>query len=197
MADEADVEAAHLELREAGDAIQRLLGVADLTPKQLNDARDRLARAHKRVNAAGPLRPGPGPGSPKFTISPDAGHFGSWAVGQTSPPVTFTVKNIGNAPSQELSISPFNVVVPGPPLGPDPEFSVLNDTCTGKILGVLEAGSFAVTFHPTQDAVHAVQAKHLEMISGVAWVDNGPAPAFGTVAYLFGTGHIAIPLPRA
>jgi hypothetical protein len=196
MADEAEVEAAHRELREAGDAIRRLLGFEDLTPKQLDDGRDRLARAHKRVNAAGPVRPGPGPGSPKFTISPDARHFGSWAAGQTSPPVTFTVKNVGTAPSQTLDVAVESVHY-GQPAGPDPEFSVLDDTCTGKILGVLETRSFAVTFHPTQDAVHAVQAKHLDKIVGVAWVHNGPAPAFGTVGYLFGVGHLAIPLPRA
>jgi hypothetical protein len=49
MIDRADVVAAHRELREASDAVQHLLVVEDLTQQQINDARDRLARAYQRV----------------------------------------------------------------------------------------------------------------------------------------------------
>jgi hypothetical protein len=50
MVDQADVIAAHRELREASDAVQHLLVVEDLTQQQIDDARDRLARAYQRVN---------------------------------------------------------------------------------------------------------------------------------------------------
>jgi hypothetical protein len=49
MVDRADVIAAHRELREANDAAQHLLVVEDLTQQQIDDARDRLARAYQRV----------------------------------------------------------------------------------------------------------------------------------------------------
>jgi hypothetical protein len=52
MIDRADVVAAHRELREANDAAQRLLVVEDLTQQQIDDARDRLARAYQRVKDA-------------------------------------------------------------------------------------------------------------------------------------------------
>ena len=50
MDDQADVVAAHRQLREASDAVQHLLVVEDLTQQQIDDARDRLARAYQRVN---------------------------------------------------------------------------------------------------------------------------------------------------
>jgi hypothetical protein len=49
MVDRADVVAAHRELREASDAVQHLLVVEDLTQQQIDDARDRLARAYQQV----------------------------------------------------------------------------------------------------------------------------------------------------
>jgi hypothetical protein len=49
MIDRADVVAAHRELREVSDAVQHLLVVEDLTQQQIDDARDRLARAYQRV----------------------------------------------------------------------------------------------------------------------------------------------------
>jgi hypothetical protein len=49
MVDRADVVAAHRQLREASDAVQHLLVVEDLTQQQIDDARDRLARAYQRV----------------------------------------------------------------------------------------------------------------------------------------------------
>ena len=49
MVDRADVIAAHRELREANDAAQHLLVVEDLTQQQIDDARDRLARAYQQV----------------------------------------------------------------------------------------------------------------------------------------------------
>jgi hypothetical protein len=49
MVDRADVAAAHRQLREASDAVQRLLVVEDLTQQRIDDARDRLARAYQRV----------------------------------------------------------------------------------------------------------------------------------------------------
>jgi hypothetical protein len=52
MVDRADVVAAHRQLREASDAVQHLLVVEDLTQQQIDDARDRLARAYQRVKAA-------------------------------------------------------------------------------------------------------------------------------------------------
>jgi hypothetical protein len=50
MVDRADVVAAHRQLREASDAVQHLLVVEDLTQQQIDDARDRLARAYPQVN---------------------------------------------------------------------------------------------------------------------------------------------------
>jgi len=52
MVDQADVIAAHRELREASDAVQHLLVVEDLTQQQIDDARDRLARAYQQVKDA-------------------------------------------------------------------------------------------------------------------------------------------------
>jgi hypothetical protein len=52
MVDRADVVAAHRQLREASDAVQHLLVVEDLTQQQIDDARDRLARAYQRVKDA-------------------------------------------------------------------------------------------------------------------------------------------------
>jgi len=49
MVDRADVVAAHRQLREASDAVQHLLVVEDLTQRQIDDARDRLARAYQRA----------------------------------------------------------------------------------------------------------------------------------------------------
>jgi hypothetical protein len=49
MVDRADVVAAHRQLREASDAVQHLLVVEDLTQQQIDNARDRLARAYQRV----------------------------------------------------------------------------------------------------------------------------------------------------
>ena len=49
MVERAAVIAAHRELREANDAAQHLLVVEDLTQQQIDDARDRLARAYQRV----------------------------------------------------------------------------------------------------------------------------------------------------
>jgi len=49
MVDRADVVAAHRQLREASDAVQHLLVVEDLTQRQIDDARDRLARAYQQV----------------------------------------------------------------------------------------------------------------------------------------------------
>jgi hypothetical protein len=52
MVDRADVVAAHRQLREASDAVQHLLVVEDLTQQQIDNARDRLARAYQRVKDA-------------------------------------------------------------------------------------------------------------------------------------------------
>jgi hypothetical protein len=52
MVDRADVVAAHRQLREASDAVQHLFVVEDLTQQQIDDARDRLARAYQRVKDA-------------------------------------------------------------------------------------------------------------------------------------------------
>jgi len=52
MVDRADVVAAHRQLREASDAVQHLLVVEKLTQQQIDDARDRLARAYQQVNDA-------------------------------------------------------------------------------------------------------------------------------------------------
>jgi hypothetical protein len=52
MVDRADVVAAHRQLREASDAVQHLLVVKDLTQQQIDDARDRLARAYQQVKDA-------------------------------------------------------------------------------------------------------------------------------------------------
>jgi hypothetical protein len=52
MVERADVVAAHRQLREASDAVQHLLVVEDLTQQQIDDARDRLARAYQRVKDA-------------------------------------------------------------------------------------------------------------------------------------------------
>jgi len=52
MVDRADVVAAHRQLREASDAVQHLLVVEDLTQQQIDDARDRLARAYQQVKDA-------------------------------------------------------------------------------------------------------------------------------------------------
>jgi hypothetical protein len=52
MIDRADVVAAHRELREASDAVQHLLVVEGLTQQQIDDARDRLARAYQRTQDA-------------------------------------------------------------------------------------------------------------------------------------------------
>jgi hypothetical protein len=49
MVDRTDVVAAHRQLREASDAVQHLLVVEDLTQQQIDDARDRLARAYQQV----------------------------------------------------------------------------------------------------------------------------------------------------
>jgi hypothetical protein len=49
MVDRADVVAAHRQLREASDAVQHLLVVENLTQQQIDDARDRLARAYQRA----------------------------------------------------------------------------------------------------------------------------------------------------
>ena len=49
MVDRADVVEAHRQLREASDAVQHLLVVEDLTQRQIDDARDRLARAYQRA----------------------------------------------------------------------------------------------------------------------------------------------------
>ena len=49
MVDSADVVAAHRQLREASDAVQHLLVVEDLTQQQIDDGRDRLARAYQQV----------------------------------------------------------------------------------------------------------------------------------------------------
>ena len=49
MVDRADVVAAHRQLREASDAVQHLIVVEDLTQQQIDDARDRLARAYQQV----------------------------------------------------------------------------------------------------------------------------------------------------
>ncbi len=53
MVDRADVVAAPRQLREASDAVQRLLVVEDLTQQQVDDARDRLAWAYQRVKDVG------------------------------------------------------------------------------------------------------------------------------------------------
>ena len=52
MVDRADVVAAHRQLREASDAVQHLLVVEELTQHQIDDARDRLARAYQQVKDA-------------------------------------------------------------------------------------------------------------------------------------------------
>ena len=52
MVDRADVVAAHRQLREASDAAQHLLIVEELTQQQIDDARDRLARAYQQVKDA-------------------------------------------------------------------------------------------------------------------------------------------------
>jgi hypothetical protein len=49
MVERANVVAAHRQLREASDAVQHLLVVEDLTQQQIDDARDRLARAYQQV----------------------------------------------------------------------------------------------------------------------------------------------------
>ena len=51
MVDRADV-VVHRQLREASDAVQHLLVVEDLTQQQIDDARERLARAYQRVKDA-------------------------------------------------------------------------------------------------------------------------------------------------
>jgi hypothetical protein len=52
MVERADVVAAHRQLREASDAVQHLLVVEELTQQQIDDARDRLARAYQQVKDA-------------------------------------------------------------------------------------------------------------------------------------------------
>jgi len=48
----AQAVAAHRELVEASDAVRHLLVVEELTQKRIDEARDRLARAYERVDAA-------------------------------------------------------------------------------------------------------------------------------------------------
>jgi hypothetical protein len=52
MIDRADVVAAHRQLREASDAVQHLLVVEELTQQQIDDARERLARAYQQAKDA-------------------------------------------------------------------------------------------------------------------------------------------------
>ena len=66
MVDRTDVVAAHRQLREASDAVQHLLVVEDLTQQQIDDARDRLARAYQQVK-------GRRRGSSTRLISPERG----------------------------------------------------------------------------------------------------------------------------
>jgi hypothetical protein len=47
--EQGEVVAAHRELCEASDAVRHLLVVERLTQLQIDDARDRLARAYKRA----------------------------------------------------------------------------------------------------------------------------------------------------
>ena len=49
MTDRATLVAAHRELGEASDAVRHLLVVEDLTQLQIDEARDRLARAYEQV----------------------------------------------------------------------------------------------------------------------------------------------------
>jgi hypothetical protein len=49
MVDRGAFVAAHRELREASDAVQHLLVVENLTQRQVDEGRDRLARAYERV----------------------------------------------------------------------------------------------------------------------------------------------------
>jgi len=46
---QGEVVAAHRELCEASDAVRHLLVVESLTQSQIDDARERLARAYKRA----------------------------------------------------------------------------------------------------------------------------------------------------
>lgn len=52
MGDRAGVVAAHRELVDASDAVRHLLVVEDLTQVQLDEARQRLARAYERAETA-------------------------------------------------------------------------------------------------------------------------------------------------
>jgi hypothetical protein len=52
MSERADVVAAHRELVEASDAVRHLLVVEDLTQDKIDNARDRLALAYERAEAA-------------------------------------------------------------------------------------------------------------------------------------------------
>jgi len=49
MVDRGAFVTAHRELREASDAVRHLLVVESLTQGQVDEARDRLARAYERV----------------------------------------------------------------------------------------------------------------------------------------------------
>lgn len=49
MVDRGAFVAAHRELREASEAVRHLLVVESLTQRQVDEARDRLARAYERV----------------------------------------------------------------------------------------------------------------------------------------------------
>jgi hypothetical protein len=51
MLERSEVVGAHRALVEASDAVRQLLVVENLTQEQIDDARDRLARAYERVEA--------------------------------------------------------------------------------------------------------------------------------------------------
>ena len=52
MIDRTELVAAHRELVEASDAVRHLVVVEGLTQDKIDEARDRLARAYERVQAA-------------------------------------------------------------------------------------------------------------------------------------------------
>jgi hypothetical protein len=80
------------------------------------------------------------PPVPLINVSPPSFDFGNVVIGQTSPPQSFVVQNIGFS---DLSI--FAVTITGPNAA---EFQITSDTCTGSTLAPGATCTIVVVFAP-------------------------------------------------
>ncbi len=135
-------------------------------------------RSDSRPPDASPWLVGIGlPRLPILRLEPERLEFGSWLVGDESPPQTVTIRNEGDGPLvlRRLSAS-LAEVASAPDRAGDAGFAVVTDGCSGRTVPPGGLCRIEIAFHPRQEG----EARAFFEIEHSARQGRRALPVFGT-----------------